>query len=99
MYAEIAGRKVQTEDRLYNSALQMWGKVVGVDASGTAQIEFIGTGKGNVKYVTMTNGGYVSGRRVMYWHKTLDLDLPQSDVSAYQQVVDAVVLNKNGFSK
>lgn len=99
MIAKIAGREVKVGDQLYNSALQMWGRVTGVDFSGTVQIEFVGAGKGNIKNVTMTDGGYVNGRRVMYWHKPIDLDLPQSDVSAYQQIVDTLVLNKKEFSK
>lgn len=99
MRAEIAGREVKTGDQLYSISLQMWGRVVGTDMAGTAQVEFIGAGKGNVKYVTMTSGGFVNGRRVLYWHKPLSLDLPQADVSAYQQVVDTIVGNKEEFSK
>lgn len=89
MSIRIAGRLVRKDDRLYHRGFDLWGTVVLLDdASVTVHIQ--GEGRGNNRRLLVTNGGLVSGVRQMYWHAPLVLDLPQADVSKYQETVDFV---------
>lgn len=87
----IAGSTVQIGDRLFSRRAATTGEVVAVGET-TATAEFrIGT---ETRRYIITNGGFVSGVRDIYWHEPLTLDLPKtqtSKVDKIQAVVDALV--------
>lgn len=84
---KIAGRRVKVGDRLYHRSLQAWGDVTNVETS-LIKIRISGIGHSNAVTLIATTGGIVSNRRQLYWHEPIDLDLPTSDVSKVQRVVD-----------
>lgn len=84
----IAGRQVLLGDRLYHQGFGLWGEVVESD-SGSVVVAIVGQGAGNVRRLYVTDGGLVSGKRQMYWHTPLVLDLPKADVTQYQFMVDS----------
>lgn len=98
MSVKVSDKKVKNGDMLYNTAMQMWGEIIGVDDDGTAQMLFRGAGRNNELQVTITDGGYLHGKRVIYWHEPLRLDIAIKDISAYQAVIDVMVKNRKGFS-
>lgn len=90
---KIAGRDVKVGDSLYHVGLKSWTRAVRYDPSGSLEVE-VKTGGYNRKLM-VTKGGKVNGVRQMYWHEPLVLDLPQYDITAYQNVVNLV--KKGGF--
>lgn len=98
MKAQIAGRTVQRGDQLYNTSLQLWGEVLQSEDGGASfVIEFTGIGNGNSRSYTATDGGFVNGKRVLYWHKPLELDMPFADISAYQRLIELVQKDCKGY--
>ena len=87
----IASTSVQIGDRLFSRRAATTGTVVAVGTS-TATAEFL-IGTETRRYV-ITNGGFVSGVRDVYWHEPLELDLPKAQigkVDKIQSVVDALI--------
>lgn len=84
---KIAGRVVQLGDRLYHRSLQYWGEVTHVESS-LIKVTVTGVGVSNVVTLVANQGGMISNRRQLYWHEPVDLDLPTSDVTKVQSVVD-----------
>jgi hypothetical protein len=85
----IAGRTVQLGDPLYHTGFKAWGTVVGFD-TGSARLQIIGANAApRILYVQ--TGGMVNGRRVIYWHEPLTLDLPVQNIGKYQAIVNALV--------
>ena len=85
---QIARREVRVGDRLYHWGFGLWGEVIALDTnSARVAIQGIG-GEDNTRTVFVTEGGNVNGRRQMYWHPPLALDLPVSDISKYQAAVE-----------
>ena len=87
----IAGTNVQIGDRLFSRRAATTGIVVSVGVT-TATAEFV-IGAETRRYV-ITNGGFVSGVRDVYWHEPLELDLPKAQigkVDKIQNVVDALI--------
>ena len=100
MKATIAGRTVQQGDHLYNTALQLWGEVLQSEDSGASfVVEFRGIGNGNTRTYTATDGGFINGKRVLYWHKPIELDLPFADISALQRLVDLVLVDGKEYNR
>lgn len=89
----IAGRTVKVGDMLHHRGFNAWAKATRYDPSGSLEVQ-IQNAMGNRK-ILVTDGGNVNGARQMYWHEPLTLDLPRSDVSAYQNLVD--VARQGGF--
>ena len=89
MTIAIAGRVVQEGDPLYHRGLQAWGTVVGFDV-GIAVLRVI-QGETSRTFRVQANG-YINNVRQVFWHEPLWLDLPRQDVSAYQRILDAVLL-------
>lgn len=83
----IAGRTVNINDRLYHVGFQAWGTVTKYD-DGSIELTIQGRSEGNYRRLLVTAGGLVNGKREVYWHKPLVLDLPFSDINKLQQVVD-----------
>lgn len=84
----IAGRAVKKDDKLYHRGFEAWGRVNRYDPSGSA--EFIIKGHGGERKMLVQNGGMVNGRRLVYWHEPVLIDLPYSDISSVQRVVDVL---------
>lgn len=84
----IAGRPVKKDDKLYHRSFEAWGRVSRYDPSGSA--EFIIKGNGGERKMLIQNGGIVNGRRLIYWHEPIHIDLPYANVSAVQRVVDVL---------
>lgn len=85
----IASRTIKIGDSLYHRGIDAWGKIVGFDPSGSAQFEISGP-KGKRRFLVQS-GGVIFGRRQLFWHEPIQLDLPFSDVKALQRVINAVV--------
>lgn len=86
----IAGRQVQVNDALYHTGYKAWGVVKGFDPSGPALVEF-NAGGGNKRVLFVTTGGLINTVRSVYWHQPLTLDLPVSDVTSFQALLDTAV--------
>ena len=83
----IAGKPVLLGDELWHMGFRQWVRVVSVTPSTV--VELVGVNGEKSKFVA-TEGGNIAGRRQLYWHQPLVLDLPDRDVSAYQIFVDAL---------
>lgn len=91
MSIAIAGKQVVKGSKLYHITLQMWGYVVDVDTdTSTAVIEFKTVNGLQVHRFTVTQGGLINGRRALYWHEPIYLDLPTENVETIQKVVDVL---------
>ena len=86
----IAGRAVAVGNALYHVGYQAWGVVKGFDASGPARLE-LNAGGGHKITLFVTNGGLINGKRLVYWHVPLTLDVPYADVSKFQALIDTAV--------
>lgn len=84
----IAGRPVKVGDALYHKGFESWGRVSRFDPSGSA--EFILKSHGGQRKLLIQSGGVVNGRRQMYWHEPITLDLPRQNIQPLQRVVDAI---------
>lgn len=84
----IAGRTLKVGDTVYHRALDTWGVIIRFDRTGSAEFEIKGP-KGN-RVLMVQDGGIVNGRRQIFWHEPLFLDLPRRNISAIQRVVNAV---------
>jgi len=83
----IAGKPVLLGDELWHMGFRQWVRVVSVTPSTV--VELVGVNGEKSKFVA-TEGGHISGRRQLYWHQQIDLDLPVRDISQYQEFVDAL---------
>lgn len=83
----IAGRTVKLADMLYHTGFQTWGKVTRID-SGAIELVIEGKSHGNMRKLIVTQGGNVNGKRVVFWHEPIVLDMPKADVSKIQFMVD-----------
>lgn len=90
MAVRIAGRAVRPGDRLYHKGYETWGYVTRYDPSGSAEFVIRGT-RGERKLLIQQNG-VINGRRMVYWHQPIELDLPYANVQSIQTVVDTVAL-------
>lgn len=93
MAISIAGRQVVIGDTLYHTGFRTWGTVIGYDTN-SAVLEIIGQNDSRRKFF-VSNGGMIGAVRQVYWHEPLVLDRPYQDVTALQNVVDALVLEFN----
>lgn len=85
---KIAGRPAKVGSNLYHNGFQAWGQITRYDPSGSAEFT-IKTRKGERKLLVQ-KGGVINGRRQLFWHEPLELDLPQQNISAIQRIVDIV---------
>ena len=90
MSINIAGREVAAGNALYHVGYQAWGVVKGFDTSGPARLE-LNAGGGHKVTLFVTNGGLINGKRLVYWHVPLTLDVPYADVSKFQALLDTAV--------
>jgi len=88
MSISIAGRKVEKGDNLYHVGYRLWGVVTHFDV-GTAVLKLTGT-DGSTRQVHVQDNGIVGKARQVYWHVPVRLDLPVSDISSMQKVVDVM---------
>lgn len=84
----IANRLVKIGDTLYHKSLGVWGTVSRFDRTGSAVFE-IKDGMRRRELIVQ-DGGLIFGKRQLYWHSPVVLDLPKQDISAIQRIVDAV---------
>lgn len=84
----IAGREVKLNDRLYHQGFGLWGEVVEQDDMSVV-VAIKGQGEGNVRRLIVTDGGLVSGKRQMFWHTPIVLDLPRGDITPYQFMIES----------
>ena len=87
---KIAGREVEPGDKVYHSVLEAWGHVRRYDASGSAEV-ILQNSNGSKRTLLVRDGGYVNGKRVIYWHEPLKLDLPVDITDKLQRLLDANV--------
>lgn len=85
----ITGRVVNAGDHLYHIGLQAWLQVQTFDSSGSAIARVLG-GQVQRDFI-ITAGGLINNRRVIYWHAPLVLDLPTSNITKYQNVLNALI--------
>lgn len=85
----IAGREVKKGDSLYHIGYQAWGSVIGFDINSVV-LRITGTGA-HYRDVHVATGGIAGGRRQVYWHAPLQLDLPHADIGKYQRLLNAIV--------
>jgi hypothetical protein len=78
----IAGKSTKVGDELYHVGLRLWARVT---ESGIVTINGINDQK--VKY-TFTAGGFINGKRQLYWHMPIVFDAPVRDISKYQTMLD-----------
>lgn len=88
MSIKIAGRQIKIGDSLYHQGLDSWGSITGFDPSGSAH--FTIKGPSGSRKLMAQKGGIINGRRQLYWHAPIKLDLPTSNVQKVQLVVDAI---------
>lgn len=86
----IAGREVENGNALYHTGYQAWGVVKGFDPTGPARLE-LNAGGGHKITLFVTNGGLINGKRLVFWHVPLTLDLPFADVTKFQALIDTAV--------
>lgn len=86
MAIQIAGRQVLAGDKLHYRQGQVVGTVVKVENT-TGYLSLPNA----LEPLLFGQGGVVRGKRQLYWHPQLTLDLPVADISKYQCVVDALV--------
>lgn len=84
----IAGRAIKKGDNLYHRGFETWGRVTRYDPSGS--VEFVIKSHGGERKMLIQQGGIVNGRRQIFWHEPLFLDLPRQNVAPVQRVVDAI---------
>lgn len=84
----IAGREVKVGDSLYHMGHQAWGTVVLLDTN-SAKLR-IGNAVG-YRDVYVSAGGIAGGKRQVYWHEPLVLDMPFADIGRYQRALNALV--------
>lgn len=82
---KIAGRKVQIGDRLFHIGMGLWGQAVEVDSSGSVVFEV-----GNRRLLS-NDGGKINGKRQLYWHEPILLDLPMNDLGPYRRILEAIL--------
>lgn len=74
-------------DELWHIGFRQWVKVISLTPNTI--VELIGVNGEKSRFV-VTEGGNISGRRQLYWHPQLVLDVPQRDISKYQEFVDVL---------
>lgn len=86
MAVTVAGVTVKEGDRVYHAKYQQWVTVVRIDGpTGYVDVPSLR------QPLPFTDGGKVQGVKQLYWHEPLALDLPTSDISKYQRLVNALV--------
>jgi len=90
MAIKIAGREVLKGDRLYNILFDSWGYVKRYDASGSAELELISS-DGTKRTMLVRSGGLVNGKKQVYWHEPIRLDLPFDETEKLQSILDLTV--------
>jgi hypothetical protein len=85
----VAGREVKIGDPLYHIGLRAWGTVTGSDV-GSAILTITGANDQS-RSLYFTAGGMVNGKRVIYWHEPLVLDVPYQNIGKYQAILNALV--------
>lgn len=84
----IAGRPIKAGDVLYHKSLGVWGVVQRIDRTGSAVFEIKNGSR--KRELVVQDGGRIFGKRQLYWHEPIKLDIPQQDIAAVQRIVDAV---------
>ena len=85
---QIANRNVKLGDRLFHVPTNVWGTVVSLESTAVVlELE----SAGQVIKIYVNEGGLVHGRKVVYWHQPLVLDLPIANVGKFQAILDTVV--------
>lgn len=85
----IAGRVVNMNDTLYHTAFQAWGTVIGFEGP-SAKLRIIGA-NARERVLLVQEGGLVNGVHAVYWHQTVRLNLPTSNIDDIQALVDLAV--------
>lgn len=89
MKVEIAGREVLVGDRLYHMTHRSFGTVTRIQPT-TAEVQFHTT-HGQKFKTYVESGGIVGRKKLIFWHKPLELDYPDEDISKIQNVLDALI--------
>jgi hypothetical protein len=79
----IAGKPTQVGTELWHQGLGLWAQV---SAPGVVTINGINGQKISHGFTT---GGFINGRRMLYWHQPLVLDSQSRDITKYQALIDA----------
>lgn len=82
----IAGREVKKGDSLWHSGYQAWGTVTGFDTNA-AMLRVANGGSEVTVYVS--SGGIAGGKRRVWWHEPVQLDLAVQDIGPVQRIVEA----------
>ena len=83
----ISGKNVALGNELWHMGFRQWATVV----QDTPHVIVELTDLSGRKYsFVATEGGLISGRRQLYWHQPLVLDVPDRDISKYQSFVDTL---------
>lgn len=90
MAIKIAGREVLKGDRLYNILFDTWGYVKRYDATGSAELELTNS-DGTKRAMLVRDGGLVNGKKQVYWHEPIRLDLPFDETERLQSILGLTV--------
>lgn len=82
---KIAGKPISSGDVLWHYGLRVWA-TVRADATSVT----VAGPSGQTATYPVQDGGLIAGRRQLYWHQPLVLDLPYRDVTKYQTMIEAV---------
>ena len=85
----IAGRPVKIGDELYHTGKNRWGRIVRFDVN-SAVLRITADGGDELNYIErfVTEGGVDSGKKVVYWHEPINLDLPYRDLTKVKRMLD-----------
>lgn len=97
MAINIAGREVKIGSTLYHKHYEAFGTVSQFDRTGSAEL-IIQTSTGEPRRVWFTNGGKVNGKKLIYWHKPLEIDLPNTDIQPLQDIINVVLTKMKEFN-
>lgn len=90
MAIKIAGRDVKKGDRLYNILFDSWGYVKRYDASGSAELE-LQNSDGTKRMMLVRDGGLVNGKKQVFWHEPIRIDLPFDATETLQGILNLTV--------
>lgn len=82
-------------DSLYHVRAGVWGQIVGFDPTGPAIFE-VNTGDHRSRRILIQDGGKVNGIKMLKWHEPVSVDLPFSDVSRLQHLIDFLIYDLYG---
>lgn len=83
----ISGKQATIGSELWHIGFRQWAVVTQTAPDTTVELTDL---SGRKYSFVATDGGLIAGRRQLYWHQPLMLDVPERDISKYQAFVDTL---------